>query len=415
MANRVRILISAYACEPGKGSEPGVGWHVSTEMAHHFQVTVLTRANNREVIEKALAKVSGPKPDFIYYDLPGWVMWLKRKTSLISVYYTIWQFAVRWRLRDKISEYNLIHHVTFNGFQLPGFWIGTDCQVVLGPLGGGMVYPPNFVRAMGSGWISEKLRGFVVKLSTLNPLTRMSLCSADKVLAANRETAKVIGNVSGERPELMLETGYRIDVGQGLYREPDKEDDLIKVLWVGGLVPRKAPLLAIEATRVAIKRGARIRLDIVGGGPLEGELRRLASGADSKWLVCHGQVPHEETRRFFAQADVFLFTSLRDTSGNVVLEAMAHGLPVVVPDHQGVALICSEDQAIKVPVDSPKQLLDGIADALVRLSTDSGLRQSMGKRSRDRLLSHWSWEGYGRKMGEIYQKCLSVGAGAERE
>ena len=74
----MRVLLSAYACEPDKGSEPGTGWNLALELARHFDVTVLTRANNRGAIEEGLARCLGPKPDFVYHDLPPLVRHLKK-------------------------------------------------------------------------------------------------------------------------------------------------------------------------------------------------------------------------------------------------------------------------------------------------------------------------------------------------
>ncbi len=75
-----KIFVSAYACEPGKGSEPGIGWNVVNQLSRYFEVHVLTRANNREVIE-AFYRENSPAfaPVFHYYDLPRWLSFWKKK------------------------------------------------------------------------------------------------------------------------------------------------------------------------------------------------------------------------------------------------------------------------------------------------------------------------------------------------
>src|SRR2546423_7247549 len=69
MARRLKVLISAYTCEPGKGSEPEVGWQWAMHLAASHDVTVLTRSNNRPAIENALAGLppSDPRPIFVYH------------------------------------------------------------------------------------------------------------------------------------------------------------------------------------------------------------------------------------------------------------------------------------------------------------------------------------------------------------
>ncbi len=402
-----KVLISAYACEPDRGSEPGVGWNVALAMAKYADVTVLTKANNETVITDALSKISGPKPKFIYYDLPDWVVWFKKKFSLVAVYYILWQIAVRFVFRKRLPEFDLIHHVTFNGFQLPGFWLGVDSAVVLGPLGGGMIYPPNFIDSMTVGKRAEKFRSLTVKFFYFNPMTRILLKSADKVLAANQETADLMEGMMGNSVQVMLETACKIGETQAL-KVDTREAGNVRVLWVGGLMARKAPQIAIDAVREARKKGAEVTLDIVGSGPLKQELESEGSVSDKDWLVFHGQIPHEKIGEIFSQADLFLFTSLRDTSGNVVLEAMAQHLPIIVPNHQGVAQICSPEHAMMVPIESPEQLLEGFAEALLKLSQDSELRKKMGEQSYKRLQEHWSWDTYSEKMAGIYQDCIDA-------
>ena len=66
--NRIRVLISAYACEPNKGSEPGVGWNWALQMAKMDEVYVITRSNNRKVIETFLQKHPVEHLHFYYHD-----------------------------------------------------------------------------------------------------------------------------------------------------------------------------------------------------------------------------------------------------------------------------------------------------------------------------------------------------------
>src|ERR1051325_8191811 len=80
-----------------------------------------------------------------------------------------------------------------------------------------------------------------------------------------------------------------------------------------------------------------------------------------------GVVPFEEMSNFYASAGVFLFTSLQDTNGSVLLEAMAHGLPVVSLDHHGAANILSPEWGVKVPIASPAATISDMADALQAL------------------------------------------------
>lgn len=85
------ILISAYACEPDKGSEPGAGWNWAVEIAKYHSVTVITRTNNRDSIEKELAVHPRSNMKFLYYDLPDSIRRWKKGQKGIQLYYTLWQ------------------------------------------------------------------------------------------------------------------------------------------------------------------------------------------------------------------------------------------------------------------------------------------------------------------------------------
>src|SRR5437588_12958155 len=97
MADRLKVLISAYACEPDKGSEPEVGWQWALQMARFHDITVLTRANNRAVIESELEKLQGqrPLPTFVYHDRGALMLQVKSSFKAIHLYYLLWQRSAR--------------------------------------------------------------------------------------------------------------------------------------------------------------------------------------------------------------------------------------------------------------------------------------------------------------------------------
>src|SRR5881394_2221794 len=97
MSRRLRVLISAYACEPHKGSEPEVGWQWSLQMARFHNVTVLTRSNNRAAIEAGLRAIKDgrPVPEFVYHDCGERALKLKTRFKAVRVYYQLWQKSAR--------------------------------------------------------------------------------------------------------------------------------------------------------------------------------------------------------------------------------------------------------------------------------------------------------------------------------
>ncbi len=123
----LKILISAYACEPNLGSEPGVGWNVIREVSKYHQIWVLTSNCHRSGIESELVINPLPNVNFIYLDPMGWTLdWIgQNKTAARSVvihYYLwqIWAYFVGRSLHKQVG-FDLAHHVTYVRYSSPSF------------------------------------------------------------------------------------------------------------------------------------------------------------------------------------------------------------------------------------------------------------------------------------------------------
>jgi hypothetical protein len=113
----MKILISAYACEPDRGSEAEIGWGIALELAKEHQLWVLTRANNRLPHDEYFNKLPGGKPDnlnFIYYDLPSWARFYKKGGKRFLLYYYHWQISSYFACKKIFSEnqIDVVHHLT---------------------------------------------------------------------------------------------------------------------------------------------------------------------------------------------------------------------------------------------------------------------------------------------------------------
>ena len=156
-------------------------------------------------------------------------------------------------------------------------------------------------------------------------------------------------------------------------------------------------------------------IKILGDGPLNKRWKRTARryGIEHRctWM---GLLSHAEALAQYKWADVFVFTSLRDTCGTVVLEALQHGVPVICLDHQGVGDVITCDSGIKIQVTTPAQVISGLCDALSNLAQNRekllALSDGARKRSRDFL-----WSQTGKQIGYIYQRVLDGANGYTEE
>jgi glycosyltransferase involved in cell wall biosynthesis len=112
----------------------------------------------------------------------------------------------------------------------------------------------------------------------------------------------------------------------------------------------------------------------------------------------------------YKEADIFLFPSLKEAFGHVYLEAMSHGMPLVVTDHGGGHFTASDDGSIKVPAKSEEQLIQGLAEGLCTLYGNFDLRVKMGRASYDHVLSHYSWDVIERRAVEVLDHVMRQGS-----
>jgi hypothetical protein len=189
-----RILLSAYACEPGRGSEPGVGWNWATELAQlGHAVTVITRADNRSAIEQNNSS-SECGLRFLYYDLPQWTQRWRRCPGGKPIYYMLSQwFAVR-HLRKLFSPlpFDAVHHVTYVSARYPSFMGLLGIPFFFGPVSGGEGVPPR----LRSGFSAdvrcrERLRDLSNFLVPFDPLMRHTFRLADRILVTRGTLALV--------------------------------------------------------------------------------------------------------------------------------------------------------------------------------------------------------------------------------
>jgi glycosyltransferase involved in cell wall biosynthesis len=176
----------------------------------------------------------------------------------------------------------------------------------------------------------------------------------------------------------------------------------LNLLWAGRLEKRKALPIALEA--LSLHPALPVKLIVAGDGPARSEWEELAKRLNPGSRVTFlGKVPFGEMQTLFRQSHAFLFTSLCDSTGTVVLEAMSHGLPLITLDHQGVGTFVPDDAAIKVPVTNPEETVAAFAEAILALSKSPDRRRQLGMAARRYALSQ-SWVHRSEQMSSWYQE-----------
>lgn len=408
----MRILLSAYACAPNRGSEPGYGWRCAEHLATRgHDVTVLTRRDWRASIETYMADrpLGGPRVVYLDVSLP------RRLVPYDSgQHYTAWQFvALRAARRLHTAQpFDVVHHVTWGSVHLGSMLWRLPPPFVYGPVGGGQTPRREFAEIFGRAWPKELVRTAGTQVLRWWPPARGAAAGARIAVAANSETARVLRRLGADEVDLACDSALpERALASGPAGNPGSDPGVLEVLWVGRLLPRKAPLLAVRAIAAA-PHG--IRMSILGEGPeddrVRAEVARLGLGDRVR---LEGLLPWADVQRRYRQADVLLFTSLRDSFGGQLLEAMAAGLPLVVLDHQGAHDHVPGDAAIKVPAHNPAQVVQGLAKALTALSEDPSRRHEMGAAALT-AARELTWETTVARWEDIYMRSVHPAPGIAR-
>ena len=396
----MKVLIIAYACEPDKGSEAGTAWNIVNRMARDHEVSVVTRANNEEKIVEALENVEGCRPHFYYVDPPSIFLKLKKMGVLsVQLFYVLWQVAVSVELwkQKVIRNFDICHHLTFNSFEVPSMvaYSSSVKKFVWGPIGGGQRVPLRYLHLFGwrNGFL-EFLRNIRVRLSAFNPFCILALARADLVYFANQETRQLLARWCRGEVRMMVDVG--VDVQK--FGQPGvREDAMIlrgipNILFAGIIEPRKGLSFLLRVLNLLKKRGVQFQCHVVGFGSQMKKMNDMICDLSLEdFVVLEGRVPHDRMCDVFKQADVFAFPSLRDTSGTIVMEAMAMEIPTVCFDHQGSALMVNDESGIKVSLADVKTMVCEWADNIEKLLGQPELCREMGGEARSRVIAEYDW------------------------
>jgi glycosyltransferase involved in cell wall biosynthesis len=379
---KLKLLISAYACEPGKGSEPGVGWRWALETAAlGHDVWVLTRSNNEPGINREMTRIGHPANlHFIYFDLSPRVRWWKRGGFSVHIYYLLWQWGAYKFARQQHTEqrFDAVHHLTFGVIRHPSFMGRLGIPFIVGPLGGGERAPRALRKPLAfSGRIKDTLRDTVNWLARYDPWLRQMYAQAALILMKTPQSLSWLPQKYQGKAHCMLEIGIdaRLDTATQ-YPEPAKNYQTLHLIYVGRFLYWKGMDLGLRAAAELMQRGLPLRLTMIGQGRERKRWQTLT--AQLKLAGCVTWVPwmkQQDLLHAYRTFDALLFPSLHDSSGNVVLEAMASGLPVVCLDLGGPAQLVDETCGRVVAVDDrdAQQVITAMADALTELAQNRNL------------------------------------------
>jgi glycosyltransferase involved in cell wall biosynthesis len=257
---------------------------------------------------------------------------------------------------------------------------------VVGPLNGGLPWPPGFSQLKKQKqWISN-LRNVYRYL----PFSRSTYRNASAIIAAS---SQVYAEFSKYQDKLFFipEPGIsRSLCGEDTrMREPSKK---LELLFVGGLVPRKACDLALRASAPFLRNNS-AHFTVIGDGRERTRLEGLVKSLEVESAVdfC-GWLSHDEVLRRMRSADIFVFPSVRDNGAGVVFEALACGAVPIVTDFGGPGDIVYPEIGYKVPLTNEDDVVIQMQSALAQLVQDRNLLERLRKQGMAYARERLTWE-----------------------
>lgn len=406
----MKVLVSAYACETGRGSEGEISWRLVHRLAEEHEVWVITRANLRPIHDLKFA--AEPKPEklnFIYFDLPWIFRFYKRGKRLFLLYYYIWQIGVGLKARQivKANEFDVLHHLIGGMDWMPAGLALAPGRFIWGSVGSEDTHPLMRQRLSVGAWLKDCVRVSIRWLMrTFDPLVRFSAARAEVILSHTPET---LPRRYALKLRPFIQTGIENSPTLAHRKKDLARGETLRLIFAGELKEWKGAHLALEAALRLFETEPAAELTVVGDGPLR-EVMEATSRAHPHGGRVHfrGRVPMEELIEVLHGGDVFLYPSFHHGLATVVLQAMLTGLPVVCIEGDAIGRAVGQKAGITVALSPDRDPVAGLAAALCSLAADEPRRRVLAQAAREIACTRYSYERLAQAISDIYAEADSA-------
>ena len=313
-------------------------------------------------------------------------------------------FMVRSLLRA--HRFNLVHEPIPVSPKLPSVLVGLSVPVIIGPMNGGMNFPPNYNL---DSRLDRFFRSCFRSTATFANFVIPGKRQAALLLVANKRTYDALpGGLKSKRVLEFVENGVDLDLFTARPREI--HGDVLHIICLARLVGFKRIDLLIDACSRLVGK-LQFKVDIVGDGPLrkalEDQVRRLNL---TNYVQFHGWLRQAAAAEVLRKADVMVLPSMEECGGAVVLEAMASAVPVIAAKWGGPADYITEETGMLIPPATPGVFIEELAKAILWMANNPKARLGMGEAGRQRAAALYDWQAKATALLKIYKDVLSSDA-----
>ena len=357
-----KILISAYALSPIRGSECAVGWEITKRLGQYFDVTVLmcentpSRDNYAEEVKRYLDENGSIKNvSYVFVPMPQRskiYTWLHDNGFWPAYYwgYNCWQKSA-YKMAQKLhasQQFDLVYQLNMIGFREPGYLWKLPISFVWGPTNGFHSIPLSFLKSLkGKEYFFQHLKHFFNELQILiSNRPKKAAKKAAVVWCVDQAAQKKITNWGG-KTDLLQETGLSL-INNVAFELNEKFENpkVLKLVWSGMITSGKALGILIDA--LLMNKDLNFKLTVLGDGPLLEEMKIKAQSINHK-IDWKGWLAKDEAIDCVKSSDLLIHTSLKEGTPHSVLEAIAYGIPVVCHDTCGMGVAVNDKNGFKIP------------------------------------------------------------------
>lgn len=402
------ILATAYAVNPYKGSEDGMGWNFVLQIARFNTVIAVTRENNRPHIEKYMAENPDPlyqRVRFLYFDLPYRMRFWKKGNRGAMLYYLMWQRGVVSFIKKEAPAFDIAHNLNFHNDWTPSFLWKLNKPLVWGPVGHHPLIPGAYLKPYATSYWAKDRLTWLVKQFFWNVSTglRRTVRKADHILCMNSGVPTTLGLT---RHFSVVPSVATQDFG---WNGAEKTSDTFHLISAGRFVPLKGFDLTLRAFaafyhNLPEEAQEKCELTLVGSGPEAGFLNALANelrvGHKVRFIAW---MERPALMKIFKDASAFLFPS-HEGAGMVVAEALSFGLPVICLNNEGPGQFIHTQCGYAIPQGDYRSTVAGLAGAIGDLYANPEKRQQMSLAARQQFETAFHWDRRGEQLADIYAR-----------
>lgn len=419
MNKKLHVLVIAEAANPEWVSVPLVGWSLANALRNVVDAHIVTQIRNREAILRAglvegrdFTALNSEKVARLIWRVvnvlrggsgKGWT--IGTALNVVSYYYfehLLWkQFGASIRR----GEFDIVHRVTPLSPTTPSLLARKCAKVgvpfVIGPLNGGVPWPKGFdaARRQENEWLS-----YVRTAYKLLPGYRSTLNYAAAIIAGSRYTLSRVPEKLQGKCHYLPENAIAPD---RFNKMAAQYDGLLRVCFVGRLVPYKGADMLLEAAMPLLQAG-RMSLDVIGDGPLMPKLQAMIESMGvSASVTLHGWIEHARVQDIMCRSQLMAFPSVREFGGGVVLEAMALGVVPLIVDYAGPGELVDAQVGFKIPIGRREDIVIALQNSLESIAAHPEQLSVLSEAGRERVFSEFTWEAKARRVKAIYSEVVT--------